>query len=140
MKLLICLTFLISVTSAFANVGCKINQFGHNICVGEHALMEEESSLKKVEVIKHSYYETVVKKGRKKITTDIDELIGNKICKSSDTVCKGQTITISDHCKEQYKGDEYKVKEVYENNTVESEVGSIFSRKTLLIPEECIDA
>lgn len=145
------LLFLISANSAFAL--CKLNQQGHNICTKEKALLivqkadENRNSINKqyevVSVKKHIFRErTVIVKsknfGEKEVL--IDDLVGNKLCEDSDTLCSGEKVIIREACADPKLKSQYTIEQRYENNVVELSTGSIFFSKSFLTENNCIDS
>lgn len=131
--------FLLCAFPFLAIAQCQPNQYGFSICTGENALWEKsEKTFSKVKVVQLKYYETVIKDGRETLITDINKLVGNKICQEGDQYCKGQTIAISPECQENFSESDYKIIEVYQNGIIESEEGNIFNKKSILIPQNCV--
>lgn len=145
------LIYLISASSAFAL--CKLNQQGHNICTKENALLEVQeadvnrnSINKQYEVVnikRHIFRErTVIIKskslGEKEVR--IDDLVGNKLCEDTDTLCRGDKVVIREECVDPKLKNQYKVQEKYENDVVQLTTGGVFFSKSFLTADNCIDS
>ena len=122
---------------------CQLNQYGFNICTGESALWKKDPDvLIRVKVMELRYFETVIQDGREKTTADINELIGNIgniDCQGDYSLCKGQKISIKPQCQSSFPEKEYLIKEVYENQMLESLEGNFFLKKIILIPFNCVE-
>ncbi len=143
---------LTSILSALFSINtfafCKINQYGHNICTGEKALLivsENDEVNKKFKVVQvKSIFEaesTAIVSGKKK-AIHLDKLMGNKLCDSNEPVCEGQKVQIKSVCPNLEKKEVYKVSKVYEtqrDDVVEISTGSLIWKKSFLADANCVD-
>jgi hypothetical protein len=156
-KLTLSIFLLVSATYSFAF--CKINQYGHNLCSGERALLVtsgvKRSLFAKNENLKKIYKPVTIKKlhvhepiaivvrpgiGIRLLGKEIhvDEVLGNKLCEDS-IFCEKQKVTINEECREESDKPRkvYKVKKVYEDQEfieeiVEIETGLIIKKRKIL--------
>ena len=157
-KSLIALTLIISCSYSFAF--CKINQYGHNLCTGEKALLvtssvkkslfgkdENLTSIYKPVVIKilhvHEPVAVISGPGVRKQKVHIDQILGNKLCDDSK-FCHNQKVTINEECRAKLDDPkkEYKVDTVYEDqefleNIVEVKRGLIL-KESKILNESCL--
>lgn len=97
----ILMTFLVFVQNVFAWKGCKLNQYGQNICTEEYALYHYTSTGKNIAVTVVSHqdnFKTVVKMGSTERPVSINSLIGNKLCETSEDLCKDTEVFIKSNC------------------------------------------
>lgn len=156
------LTLLISlISSTYAISYCKINQYGHNLCKGERALliiseanrtkMLKSRDLKTIyKVVKlkslhiqkpFAYYKVPGFKKNKRV--HVDQVLGNKLCEESN-FCKEQKVIINKECLslDDKAGKVYRISQVYHDkefleDIVEIKRGFPF-KKTKLINESCL--
>jgi hypothetical protein len=157
------LSFILLISSAYSFAFCKINQYGHSLCVGERALIktsdvkrslfpknEDLSKIyKAVTIRKLHVHEPVAKvnkpgiRGRVRIftlpETHVDQLLGNKICADSE-LCEKQKVTINEECRTELDNPKrvYKIKKVYEDqefieDIVEIQRGVIVKKRKILV-------
>lgn len=156
MKKLILASFLISLIASNAMAFCKINQYGHNICTGEKALLVLEGSNQKSDQIDpnvNSKFKVVVVKSvyaaeskaiivGDKEPIHLDKLMGNKLCDNSEPLCEGQKVQIKSDCPNLEEKEVYKISKVFEtqrDDVVEVQTGSFIWKKTFLTDAECVD-
>jgi hypothetical protein len=154
MKSLIFTSILFSLFSTQASAFCKINQYGHNICTGEKALRvmvdqdNKDINTKVNEEFKVVHVKSIIPRdslaiiaGTKK-GIPLDQLMGNKLCDSSEPLCEGQSVKIKSDCPNIQEKKEYKISKVYETqreDVVEVSTGMFFWKKTFLTDAECVD-
>lgn len=137
----LCIIFFIAIgcLPSYLKAECKLNQYGFNICTGEHVIWEKsKNNFSKVKVLKINYYTIMVKNERDIISVDINRLIGTKSCHSFERICKGHSISISPSCQNEFPETRYEIKEVYENDMIESQIGGLFEKENIFISSECI--
>jgi hypothetical protein len=156
MKNLILISILSALFSVQAFAFCKINQYGHNICTGEKALLILDSQIQKnlapdtkvneqyKVVIVRSVYAAESKAiiAGTKEPVHLDRLMGNKLCDSNEPLCAGQKVQIKDDCPNIEKKETYKISKVFEterDDVVEVSTGNFIWKKKFLTDAECID-
>ena len=156
MKKLILISTLSAIFSVQVFAFCKINQYGHNICKGEKALLMLESQVQKnlaPDTKVNDQYKVVVVRSvfaaeSKAIVAGIkepihlDKLMGNKLCDSNEPLCEGQKVQIKEDCPNLEAKESYKISKVYEtqrDDVVEVTAGKFIWKKTFLTDAECVD-
>ncbi len=149
------LTGLYSISSfAF----CKLNQYGHNVCMGQKALYvipDKEETEENRKNLRTVYKPVIVKKlhvhepvafisgsGIKNKKIHVDEIMGNKLWKDTE-VRHSQKVRLKPECRIEGDKKSYKVSKVYEDrqlteDTVELKTGFIF-KKTRIVKQGCLD-
>lgn len=156
MKNLILISILSALFSVQAFAFCKINQYGHNICTGEKALLMLESQIQKNlppdtkvnDKFKVVTVRSVFAAESKAIIAGVkepihlDKLMGNKLCDTDEPLCEGQKVQIKEDCPNLEAKEEYRISKVYEtqrDDVVEVTAGKFIWKKTFLTDAECVD-
>jgi hypothetical protein len=136
---------------------CKINQFGHNLCKGEKALLvvDPSDNSKSSDNLIKQYKPVIIRslhvhepiaeisgKGVKTQKVHVDQLLGNKLCKDSD-FCHGQKVIIKDECRVEDEEKSYSVSKVYEDQQLTEDIievsrGRFVFKKTKIFNQSCI--